>query len=114
MGISRAISIRQPSVELILRGVKKEEYRSRPTRIRERVYLYASKRPAGQSAHWRLARAAPGHLPTGRIIGSVEVVDCRWHSRYQCYAYVLKKPARLRSSRVPKNQPQPGFWRPQF
>jgi predicted transcriptional regulator len=38
----RAISIRQPWVELILRGVKKKEYRSQPTNIRERVYLYAS------------------------------------------------------------------------
>ena len=114
MRTTRAISIRQPWVELILRGVKKEEYRSRPTRIRERVYLYASKQPAGESGDWRLARAERGHLPTGRIVGSVEVVDCRWHSQYRCWAYVLKKPARLRSPLLPKNQPQPGFWRPQF
>ncbi len=39
-----ALSIRQPYVELILRGVKRIEYRSRPTRIvGERFYLYASK-----------------------------------------------------------------------
>lgn len=38
----RAISIRQPYVEDILRGKKKYEYRSRPTQIRGRVYLYAS------------------------------------------------------------------------
>jgi hypothetical protein len=40
----RALSIRQPFAELILRGVKTVEYRSRPTRIvGERFYLYASK-----------------------------------------------------------------------
>ena len=40
----RALSIRQPFAELILRGLKTIEYRSRPTRIvGERFYLYASK-----------------------------------------------------------------------
>jgi len=29
----RALSVRQPFAELILRGVKRIEYRSRPTRI---------------------------------------------------------------------------------
>ncbi len=39
-----ALSIRQPYAELILRGIKRIEYRSRPTRIvGERFYLYASK-----------------------------------------------------------------------
>ena len=37
----RALSVRQPYAELILRGEKKIEYRSKPTNIRERVYLYA-------------------------------------------------------------------------
>ena len=41
-GIITAISIRQPFVEMILRGNKTIEYRSRKTNIRERVYLYAS------------------------------------------------------------------------
>ncbi|MDA8409599.1 MAG: hypothetical protein M0001_04305 [Treponema sp.] len=45
--ITRAISIRQPYVELILQGAKTEEYRSMPTNIRERVYLYASLRLEG-------------------------------------------------------------------
>ncbi len=39
-----ALSIRQPYAELILRGIKTVEYRTRPTRIvGERFYLYASK-----------------------------------------------------------------------
>ena len=44
--VKRAISIRQPYVELILRRRKTREYRSRRTNIRERVYLYAALRPA--------------------------------------------------------------------
>ena len=40
----RALSIRQPFAELILRGIKTIEYRSRPTRIiGERFWIYASK-----------------------------------------------------------------------
>ncbi len=40
----RALSIRQPYAELILRGIKTIEYRSRPTRIiGERFWIYASK-----------------------------------------------------------------------
>ena len=40
----RALSIRQPWAELILRGLKTVEYRSRPTRIiGEEFYIYAAK-----------------------------------------------------------------------
>src|SRR2546426_5287471 len=62
---SRAISIRQPLVELILRGIKKKEYRTVPTNIRERVFLYASLRPSPRPMEWRKAHKEPGELPTG-------------------------------------------------
>jgi hypothetical protein len=40
----RALSIRQPYAELILRGIKPIEFRSRPTKIiGERFYIYASR-----------------------------------------------------------------------
>ena len=38
----RALSIRQPYAEQILRGTKEIEYRSVKTNIRERIYIYAS------------------------------------------------------------------------
>ena len=39
----RALSIRQPYAEFILRGIKPIEFRSRSTRIiDERFYIYAS------------------------------------------------------------------------
>jgi len=60
--ITRAISIRQPWVELILQGTKRTEYRSRPTNIRERVYIYASLQPANQPSAWRRLGKQPGEL----------------------------------------------------
>lgn len=69
--VVRAISIRQPYVELILLGVKKREYRSIPTNIRERVYIYASLKPGEdweKNAH-HLGGAKPGDLPTDRRDG---------------------------------------------
>ena len=112
--IVRALSVRQPWVELIFRGEKRAENRSRPTNIRERVYVYASLQPAPWPDAWRAVGAEPGELPTGRIIGSVEIVDCEWDEDEQCYAYALRAPRRLRSPLRPLNQPQPGFWRPTF
>ncbi len=71
-----ALSIRQPYVELILRGQKAEEYRSRPAKVRGRVYLYASNSPADDPDSWDRVGCAPGHLPTGKLVGTVEVVGC--------------------------------------
>jgi hypothetical protein len=93
----RALSIRQPYAELILRGIKTVEYRSRPTRIiGERFFIYASKRklrvvsgqwsvktadniavPREELPEWMIELAEqvgmiePGALlPTGVIVGS--------------------------------------------
>src|SRR5438067_1332450 len=98
----RALSIRQPFAELILRGIKTVEYRSRPTRIiGERFYIYASLRKlpvvscqlpvktwsrelsaANDLPDWMIELAEqvgmiePGTiLPTGVIVGSA--VICR-------------------------------------
>ena len=58
-----ALSIRQPYAELILRGVKTIEYRSRPTRkIGERFYIYAAKKWAGVPAP-----GMNGHAPAPEI-----------------------------------------------
>lgn len=76
----RALSVRQPWAELILRGRKRIEVRSRPTNVRGRVYIYASLHRAGP-AHER--HAANAHrfdidgLLRGVIIGTVEIVGSR-------------------------------------
>jgi hypothetical protein len=112
--LERAISVRQPWVELILRGEKKAEYRSRPTRIRERVYIYASLTPAKGPAAWKKLGKQPGELPTGAILGTVEIIDCRRDERRKRYAYILRAPERVSEPLIAKNQPQPGVWRPQL
>ena len=105
----RALSIRQPYAEQILRGTKQFEYRSRPTSIRERVYIYAGLKP-GPEAEFRRMRIQPGELPTGLLVGTVEVIDCtgvpgdyKWH---------LAHPKRLRRPVRPTKQPQPAWFNP--
>ena len=110
--IIRAISIRQPYVEQILRGIKKIEYRSRPTNIRESVYLYASLQPGRDPRSWKRVGKIPGELPTGFVVGSVEIAGCRFNEKDDCYEYKLSSPKRIRRKLKPLNQPQPGFWRP--
>ena len=109
--ITRAISVRQPWAELIMRGVKQREYRSRSTKVRGRVYVYASLTPADDPAAWRKAGRKPGELPSGVIVGSVEIVGCRKDGRVDEFAYELANPKRLRKPITPKNKPQPVFWR---
>lgn len=109
----RAISIRQPYVELILRGIKKKEYRSRATTIRGPVYIYAAKRPAEDGHAWRTVRRRASELPSGVIVGKVEIVDCRLDKR-NGYAYVLQNPRRLPSFLRARNQPMPCWWHPRF
>ena len=105
----RALSIRQPYAELIMRGIKKIEYRPMPTNIRERVYIYATKRP-GHPNDWQEMNIKPGDLPSGVIIGTVEVTSCsgepgdyKWH---------LKNAKRLRQHLTPTSQPHPSWFRP--
>ena len=97
----RALSIRQPYAELILRGIKQIEYRSRPTRIiGERFWIYAAgKKWSGVSGRWPVKQADnivvpseplppwmlelaeglrlfPHELPTGVIVGSAVIERC--------------------------------------
>jgi len=125
----RALSIRQPFAELILRGVKTVELRSRSTTIiGERFYIYASKakpkKPiwsndlrVGTPPAWMIELAEqvkmiePGAiLPTGVIVGSAIIEKVtksddlyRWH---------LKDVERLSRLRKPRLHPQPVWFKP--
>jgi hypothetical protein len=75
-----ALGIRQPWVELILRGVKTIEVRSTDTRVRGTIYLYASKKFSDLSAAIDAARTHDLDgvaLPTGLLVGSVEISQTR-------------------------------------
>ncbi|MHB8390846.1 MAG: ASCH domain-containing protein [Acidobacteriaceae bacterium] len=109
MPITRALSIRQPFAELILRGKKKYEYRSIPTNIRERVYVYASKK-SGPEKGWKDSGFEPRSLPTGVLVGSMVIVGCQGNSGD--YAWKLAHPKRLKRKIKPTNQPQPVWFRP--
>ena len=110
--ITHAISIRQPYVELILRGIKKYEYRSTPTRITGRVYLYAAKKSVDDDAAWHKAENQRGELPTGLILGSVVIAGCEWSAKDGSYRYKLESPKRLKKGLEANSHPQPKFFRP--
>ncbi len=102
--ITLALSIRQPYAELILRGEKLHESRSRPTNVRGRIYIYAPKT-------WD---AIPDHLPEeldiGAIVGSVEIVGCI--KSETGWRWLLKSPHRLDQPIEPVKRPQPVFFKP--
>lgn len=106
---NRAISIRQPHVEAILRGIKKIEYRSQPTRIRGRVYIYSSQKSAAPEFYAN-NDIEPGTLQTGLLLGTVEVVACigvpgnyEWH---------FINPERLITPLKPEKRAQPVWFKP--
>src|SRR5215831_17888980 len=75
-----ALGVRQPWVELILRGIKTVEVRSQDTQVRGMIYLYASKKLSDFPAAIEAARRHkldPGTLPTGLLVGSVEIARTR-------------------------------------
>jgi hypothetical protein len=69
-----ALSIRQPYAELILRGIKTIEYRSRPTRIvGERFWIYASKTKVTQGKGRGVSTGAGGGIWSGDLSAGEDV-----------------------------------------
>lgn len=107
--ITRALSVRQPYIELILAGRKTIEYRSRRTNVRERVYLYASTF-AGPAEAFAAADLIWEELPRGMILGSVEIIGCELGD--ECFEWQLARPERLVAPLKPTRRPQPLFFFP--
>jgi hypothetical protein len=127
-----ALSIRQPYAELILRGIKTIEYRSRATRIvGERFYIYAAgkwkPRPASNPIvadnisvatdvpPWLVElanglRLFPHALPTGVIVASA-VIDRVERGRSDLYEWHLRDVQPV-THRKPSRQPQPTWFKP--
>ena len=108
----KALSIRQPHAEAIMRGVKKIEYRSGPTRIRGRIAIYASlgrysaEDEADTQEDYGMNDINLDDLPRGVIVGTVELFDCDegdWH---------LRNPERADKLLTPTNHPQPVWFNP--
>lgn len=105
---NRALSIRQPNAEKILRGIKTIEARSAPTSVRGRVYIYASKQPE-ERYYFEELGAKPGDFPTGVLVGTVEIVGCERPSAAELYQWQLASPERLAEPLKPE-QPALAVW----
>jgi hypothetical protein len=118
----RALSIRQPYAEMILRGIKTVEYRSRPTRLTgQRFYIYASK---GKGTKGRRHEGIEGcsdvpcldascldALPRGLIVGTAAISHVS-NGQPGIYEWHLTNVKRLARPRKPKRMPQPVWFRP--
>jgi hypothetical protein len=91
----RAISVRQPWAHAILHLGKDVENRPMRTHFRGRILIQAALRVERDEA--LRFKLDPDDLPTGVIVGSVEIVDCvrnsksRWADRGQWH-WLLKNP----------------------
>lgn len=108
----KALSIRQPWAELILRGDKTAEYRSQPTKVRGRVYIYAPLASADldDAETARLLGPPAVDLLRGVTVGTVEIVDCVGSDGE--YEWCLANPERLDPPLAPSEQPQPVWFHP--
>jgi predicted transcriptional regulator len=110
----RALSIRQPYAEEILRGIKKWEIRSRPTRkIGQTFYIYVGQQPARETdCPARFARLGTtfADLPTGVLVGTAKISKCeRANGEYHWHLTDVK---RLAQPRKPTGRPQPVWFTP--
>lgn len=117
----KALSIRQPFAELIMLGEKKVEYRRKPTRVRGRIYIYASKQRWEPDLEQHYAEESGLDLETlsrGVLVGTVEIIDClpveeaALGSNHGEYCWVLSNPIRLAELPKPKEKPQPIWFHP--
>ncbi|MCL4208004.1 MAG: DEAD/DEAH box helicase family protein, partial [Pirellulaceae bacterium] len=109
----KALSIRQPWAEQVLRGEKPIEYRSKPTKVRGRIYIYASlgRYDASEERQMEDEVGFPiDDLPRGLVVGTVEIVDCTGSDGE--YEWQLGNPERLPEPLPPQEQPQPVWFHP--
>ena len=120
-----ALTIQQPWAELILRGIKTIEVRSVLAGTQQMIYLYASKRFSTLPV---AAKTAKRHdvdlksLPTGMVVGTVTIAECRkslrtdaaaacipWPLLKEKYSWMLKSPNAFASPVAARKVPF-GMW----
>ena len=108
----KALSVRQPHAEAIIRGVKSVEYRSKPTKIRGRIYIYASlgrydpEDEEDLMAKYGIGDLECSDLPRGVLVGTVELHDCDEGE------WMLRNPLRSDALVKPDKHPQPVWFNP--
>ena len=111
----RALSIRQPWAEEIMRGSKIIEYRSRPTKIRGKVYVYAGLGRYTKADYAEIVKEvgyAIDDLARGLIVGTVEIEDCVENKKQGHFEWILRNPKRLKKLLRPTQQPTPAWFYP--
>jgi hypothetical protein len=112
----RALSIRQPHAEATMRGLKPIEYRSHPTNVRERIFIYASlsrwraEEEAEMLEMYGMAAVGIDALPRGVLIGTVELWDCTGSGGK--YEWHLRNPERATELLKPTKHPHPVCFNP--
>lgn len=132
----RALSVRQPWASLIVLGLKDEEYRSRPTKVRGHVLIYASSSSSYSSTEMEemveeisgaLAeemgldeggaaslRQDLGELFSARraFLGLAEIVDCKPGEEEGEWIWVIGDTIPFEQNLYPIDPIQPGqvFW----
>lgn len=71
----KVLTIRQPWATLIMAGLKEYEFRSWKTNYRGEVLIHAGK-TIDREAEKRLKKYLQDKLPTGKILGKVNLMDC--------------------------------------
>lgn len=71
----KVLTIKQPWATLIMHGDKRFEFRSWQTKYRGDLLIHAGK-GIDKEAMKRLAKYIPEDMPTGKILGKVNLVDC--------------------------------------
>lgn len=111
----RALTVRQPWASLIIEGHKNIENRSKPIKHRGPLVIHAGLRTEQDAlARYGHLLKNPDNLPSGAVLGTVEVIDCVEGSRSRWaepgyYHWVLADPRPL-----PKPIPAEGslgMWR---
>ena len=108
----KALSIRQPSAEAIMRGIKTVEFRSRGTKVRGRIYIYAAlgryhpDDEADLLEEFGMDDVDIETLPRGVVVGTVELHDCDGDE------WLLRNPERAEELRRPVNHPMPVWFTP--
>ena len=113
---------------MILLGHKTIEVRSKATRLRERVYIYAGQNRIEAEEESRIAARFGidvDDLPRGVLVGTVAIVGCQPlqqdDSQAACfeitethgfYGWLLARPQRTEELVKPTRQPQPMFFNP--
>jgi hypothetical protein len=87
-----AISLRQPNADRIIRGEKRRDTRSRPTRFRGWLLLHASKTIRRGDAR----KESDRKLERGKVLGLVRLQDCV--KAGDGWTYAWRGPRRFRTA----------------